>query len=146
VSKKRTATIIRSNGTKHIAIDDDNKEEIKKFLKSNQIYQDKFQKVIEIILNNLKVPDLFDKEDIDGKSKDVWAMKFLKGGNNARLYCKEVRTKDSQYIIVAVIPLEKKKNQKNKSVEKSLIQKVASYDYEILTKPKLTLNTPKSGK
>ncbi|MES2277971.1 MAG: hypothetical protein V4592_18225 [Bacteroidota bacterium] len=132
---QKKAKIIRSKGNRHVAIDIDNYGDIISFIKSKDIYVKKFNRIIDIILNNLRVPDLFDKEDIDNKSKDVWAMKFLKGGDNPRIYCKEIRTEEKHYIIVTSVVLPKKKNQENKSKEKSLIRQVAGYDYSIVYPP-----------
>ncbi|QEM08742.1 hypothetical protein [Mucilaginibacter rubeus] len=129
---QKKAKIFKSLGNRHIAFDVDAKEDIIAFIKSKPIYNKKFNLIIDVILQNLRVPDLFDKEDIDNKSKDVWAMKFLKGGDNPRIYCKEVRTADKNYVIVAAAVLEKKKNQKNKAKEISLIHQVAENIYTII--------------
>lgn len=57
-------------------------------------------------------------------------MKF-KGRQNARIYCKEVKQEDKTLVIIAAELLVKKKNQKNKHTENTLIKKVSTYVYKI---------------
>lgn len=82
------------------------------------------------ILKGIRNTDLYDKEVINDNCKNITAMK-LKGNQNARIYCKEQKLDDKTLIIIASELLESKKNQKNKQKENNLIQKVATYDYEI---------------
>lgn len=129
---KRKAVIIERNGSKCIAIDEENYETILQFLTQNERHLKKFQFIKEHILKNMPNPEIYDKEDNNGKAKGVTAMKFFKGQENARLYCKEIRTKDKLYVIVAAELHPRKKSQKLSHAEKSLIKKVASYEYEII--------------
>lgn len=128
---ERTAKIIRSapDGKRHIAVDKENAAEITEFLRSNNLSK-KFDLICSVILSGIKNPDLYDKEDINSKCKNVTAMKF-KGKQNARIYCKEIKQKDKSLVIISSELLPKKKNQKNKEKENNLILKVAEYDYKI---------------
>jgi len=58
-------------------------------------------------------------------------MKFFKGQENDRIYCKEVHTPEGSFIVVAAILHEKKKSQKLTHIEKSIIETVGGYEYEI---------------
>ena len=58
-------------------------------------------------------------------------MKFFKGQENDRLYCKEQRTADGIFIIVTAEIYKKKKSAKVTKKEIPIIEKVASYEYEI---------------
>jgi hypothetical protein len=78
-----------------------------------------------------KNTDLYDKEDINEKCKDVTTMKFFKGQENDRLYCKEQRTAEGIFIIVTAELHLRKKNTKLSNKEISIIEKIASYEYEI---------------
>ncbi len=51
----------------------------------------KFQHIIDIILNGLRSPEHYDKEEPNDKckGKGVYGMKFFKGQENDRLYCKQ---------------------------------------------------------
>ena len=129
---KRKAKIIRSKGSRHIAVDMENEQEIFAYINQSPNHTKKFRHILDVILEGHKVPDIFDKEDINEQCKDVWAMKFFKGGTNDRIYCKEVRTADSMYVIVTSELLLKKKNNKNQQREKNLILKVAGYEYTII--------------
>jgi hypothetical protein len=128
---KRTAKIIKSaiDGKRHIAVDTESYGEILQFLNERKLVK-KFELICYTILSGLKNPDLYDKEDINDKCKQVTAMKF-KGKENARIYCKEVKQKNKTLIVVTSELLPKKKNQKNQQKEINLIEKVAGYDYEI---------------
>ena len=58
-------------------------------------------------------------------------MKFFKGQENDRIYCKEQTTEDGTYIIVTAEILLKKKSNKVTKKEIPLIEKVGQYEYEI---------------
>ena len=65
------------------------------------------------------------------KCKDVTAMKFFKGQENDRIYCKEVHSTEGTFIVVAAILYERKKTTKVNQEQINLIEKVANYQYEI---------------
>lgn len=77
-----------------------------------------------------KNSDLYDKENINEKCKDITAMKFFKGQENDRIYCKELKMK-GVFIIVTAELYEKKKSQKLTKKEISIIEKIAEYEYKI---------------
>ncbi len=128
---KRTAKIIKSapDGKRFIAVDKENATEIMHFLQDNNLSK-KFELICSTILSGIKNSELYDKEDINSKCKNVTAMKF-KSKQNTRIYCQEVKQKDKTLVIVTSELLPKKKNQKNKDKEINLIEKVAGYDYQI---------------
>jgi hypothetical protein len=130
---KRQAKIIRSSDDdkRHIAIDGVNYQKILDFIFKDERHENKFIDVCNVILSGLRNPRLYDKENINTRCKNVTAMKFFKGQENARIYCQEVNQKGKTFIVVAAELLERKKNQKNKQKEINLIQKVAGYEYEI---------------
>ena len=130
---KRKAEIIRINdkGNRVLCIDADNKAEIMAYLTQDDRHKKKFRYIADIILNNLKIPDLYDKEAIDDKSKGVTAMKFFKGQENDRIYCKEIISGNKMVVVIMSVLLEKKKNNKVKQREKNAIHKVGGYEYEI---------------
>ncbi len=120
-----------SDGKRAIYIDEENSKEILEYLKRDERHKDKFRYIAEIILGNLRMPSVYDKEDIDDSCKHVTAMKFFKGQENDRIYCKEVKTATGIHIVVAAILCEKKKTTKLTKTQKGIIQKVGGYDYEI---------------
>lgn len=130
---KRQAVIIRTSedGKRQIAIDQENYHLIHEFISRDARHKSKFNDMCNLILNRLRNNDLYDKEDINDKCKHVTAMKFFKGQENARIYCKEIHQKDKSFVVVTAELLERKKNQKNKQKEKNLIEKIAGYEYEI---------------
>ena len=121
--------LVSKNKSRAIFIDRENKEEIKEFLYRSDKHKKKFEYIATLILSNIKNTDVYDKEDINDKCKDVTAMKFFKGGSNDRIYCKEVRSGEGCFVIIMAILHEKKKSQKNKSRENSKIEAIAGYDY-----------------
>lgn len=74
--------------------------------------------------------ELYDKEEPDDKSKGVRAMKFFKGQDNARVYCKEVTLKDKTFVVIAAEVLEKKKQTRLTHKELNIIHRIAGYEYE----------------
>ena len=58
-------------------------------------------------------------------------MKFFKGQENDRIYCREFSGKGKRQIIIAIVLIEKKKTQKLSKQIKFLIEKISKYEYEI---------------
>jgi hypothetical protein len=58
-------------------------------------------------------------------------MKFFKGQENDRIYCKEIKDENGTHIVVTAIVHERKKSKKLSSKEISLIEKVGGFSYEI---------------
>lgn len=95
-------------------------------------HKKKFNHIVNIILQRLRVPDLYDKEEINSKCKGVTAMKFFKGRSNDRIYCKEVTLENKTFVVIAAELFELKKDQGVKQKIKNIIEKVGSYEYEII--------------
>lgn len=131
MKRKCEHMISSKDGKKAIFIDSENKEEILAYLHKDARHKKKFKYIVNIILNGFKNPEVYDKEDISKKCKDVTAMKFFKGQENDRIYCKEIKTEDGTYIIVTSILHERKKSKGLSVKEKSIINKVGGYEYEI---------------
>ncbi|GAA0551586.1 hypothetical protein [Chitinophaga japonensis] len=118
---------------KHICIDVENANEILAYINRDERHKKKFNYIIALILSNKKISELYDKEDISDNCKAVTAMKFFKGQENDRLYCKELRGRNGTFYIVTAELLEKKKDTKVRNGKtKNIITKVASYEYEII--------------
>jgi len=111
---KRQAKIIRSSddGKRHIAIDGVNYQKIIDFIFKDERHENKFIDVCNVILTGLRNPRLYDKENINTRCKNVTAMKFFKGQENARIYCQEVKLQGKIFVVVVAELLERKKNKK----------------------------------
>ena len=129
---KRNAIKIKesSDGKRSIAVDEENAEELLKFFRQDKRHKKKFNHICDIILGNHVNRELYDKEEPDDKSKGVRAMKFFKGQENARVYCKEVKTQNKTTVIIAAEVLERKKQTKLTYKEINIIHRVASYEYK----------------
>ena len=88
----RKAIIIKEShdGKRCIAVDTENSTEILAYLEQDKRHLKKFEDICNIVLNGLRNTALYDKEEPDDKSKGVRAMKFFKGQENDRIYCREV--------------------------------------------------------
>ena len=73
-----------------IYIDDVNSKEILSFITKDNRHRKKFNFIADIILEGHRNSELYDKENINERCKDVTAMKFFKGQENARIYCMEI--------------------------------------------------------
>ena len=62
-------------------------------------------------------------------------MKFFKGQENARIYCRELIKENKTFIIIASELLKRKKTQKIDKKILTIIHKVASYDYKEIIDP-----------
>lgn len=128
---QRKAIVIRKSkdGKRCLCVDLEHHESILEYAKN---HQKKFNHIVKIILENLRIPDLYDKEEINKKAKGITAMKFFKGRSNDRIYCKEFTQKDKIFTVVAAELFEKKKTQKNTQKIKNIINKIAKYEYEVI--------------
>ncbi len=128
---RRCKILARSaDGKKAVCIDNKNEKEILSYVNQSERHLKKFRHIVQLILEGHKNTDLYDKENINERSKNVTAMKFFKGQENDRIYCKEQK-EDNVYIIVAVEVYTRKKTQKITKKERPLIEKIANYDYQI---------------
>jgi len=123
--------ISAKDGKRAIYLDEENAAEIIAYFTRDARHIKKFKFISEIILGGFKNTSVYDKEDINEKCKDVTAMKFFKGQDNDRIYCKEVHSSKGTYIVVAAILYEKKKTGKLNQEQKNIINKIATYHYEI---------------
>ena len=58
-------------------------------------------------------------------------MKFFKGQENDRIYCKEINNGKEAFIVVVAVLMKRKKSNKLTSKEKSIIKRIGGYQYEI---------------
>lgn len=123
--------ISSKDGKRSIYIDSVNKEEILSYIRQDNRHMKKFKFISDIILGGHKNTEVFDKEYINKKCKDVTAMKFFKGQENDRIYCKEIKSDSGTHIVVTAILHERKKSDDLSSKEKTIINKIGGYDYEI---------------
>lgn len=121
------------DGKKAVCIDAENEAEIMQYVLQTPRYKEKFMHIIQLILGGHRNTELYDKEDIDAKSKHVTAMKFFKGQENGRIYCKEMRTADGLFVVVTSEVYPRKKSEGVSKKEIPIIHKVASYEYKIQT-------------
>lgn len=132
---RKAREIARSSDNKRIiCVDVENSSQIMAYINQSERHRKKFRYIAEIILEGHKNTEVYDKEDINEKCKDVTAMKFFKNGDNDRLYCKEISRGDKKMVIVASELFEKKKTKKNDKRANSVINKVGGYEYEIIEK------------
>lgn len=130
--KRKCKKIIGSkDGKRAIYLDEQNAKEILAYLNKDDRHKKKFKFISDIILGGHKNPAIYDKEEINNKCKDVTAMKFFKGQDNDRIYCKEVHSSSGTHIVVAAILYENKKNTKLNNEQKSIIETVGGYTYEV---------------
>lgn len=130
--KRKCKYLIGSkDGKKAIYLDEANAEEINNYLTKDNRHKKKFQFISDIILGGHRNTEVYDKEEINDKCKDVTAMKFFKGQDNDRIYCKEIHSAEGTFIVVAAILYEKKKTQKLNQEQINIIEKVGGYNYEI---------------
>ena len=132
IAKRKAFVLQKSdNGNKAICIDIENAKALLTFLNKDERHKKKFRYISELVLRDIRNTELYDKENINKRSKQVTAMKFFKGQENARIYCKEQRINNRLYVIVCCELLVSKKSQANNKSIRTLIDKISSYEYEI---------------
>jgi hypothetical protein len=131
---KRKAELIKisADGKKAFYLDVDNSQEIKAFLQSDSANFKKFNTALELILNHHATRDLYGKENFEKGCEHVTAIKLFKGKKNPRIYCQQFTDGETErFVIIGVELLEKKKSQKLTAAEKSIIRRVAKYEYDL---------------
>lgn len=123
--------ISSKDGKRSIYIDSENKDEILEYIRQDNRHRKKFKFISEIILDGHRNTEVYDKEDINKKCKDVTAMKFFKGQENDRIYCKEIKSNTGTHVVVTSILHERKKSDDLSSKKIAIIKKIGGYDYEI---------------
>ncbi len=128
---ERSAVIIlkSKDGKRSIAVDQESADELLNFFQQDDRYKKKFNHICQLILEGHRNTELYDSEEIDGKSRGETAMKFFKGQENARVYCKEVSSEFGILVVVCAVMHLRKKSQKLTHMEKNIIHKVADYEY-----------------
>jgi hypothetical protein len=89
-----------------------------------------FKLIVELILGGYRNSDLYDKVEMVDKYKSVTAMRFVLGRSLKKVYCKEQKINGLSIIVLSEI----QDNEKTQEVTKqqiSIIEKIASYDYQI---------------
>jgi len=69
--------ISSQDGKRAIYIDADNQDEILAYIRQDNRHKKKFKFITDIILGGHRNTEVYDKEDINEKCKDVTAMKFF---------------------------------------------------------------------
>jgi hypothetical protein len=134
VVKKAKEILKSSDGKRIICVDVDNWEKILNYINQDEKHKKKFKYICGVILDGHRNTDIYDKEAINDNCKDVTAMKFFKGNDNDRIYCKEVSLEDKTFVIIAAELFKKKKTQKNSKKNTPIINKVGKSEYEIIRK------------
>jgi len=105
-------------------VDTDYEEELFELLSNNSKIREKFQRCLYLILTGQATMDVYRKEAVSSKAKDVWAIKV----SSYRLYCKEVQESDKKYVVIAKHIT--KNTQKLSKKMKKKIKIIGGYDYE----------------
>ncbi|KAB2869468.1 MAG: hypothetical protein F9K37_07980 [Bacteroidales bacterium] len=132
---KRKAVLYRKSkdGKKAFYIDVENAESILYFLKSDEANLKKFRYALDLLLEGRPPRDLYDKENFDKSCEHVTAIKLFKGKKNPRIYCLQYTDGCTKvFVIIAAELLEKKKSEGLTNKEKTIINRVASYQYTLV--------------
>ena len=132
---KRVAVLYKrsGDGKKEFYIDEENSKSVFDFLKLDKANIKKFRYILELLLEHQNIPrDLYDKENFEKGCEHITAIKLFKGKRNPRIYCQQFSEKEKNvFIIIASEILIKKKSIRLTNKEKSIIRRVASYQYEL---------------
>ncbi len=105
--QRTEAEILDSLGSRCIGVRAELWPDILADLSANAALKKKFDYVVASFLQDLKNGEIFRKEAINDKCKDVWAIRIFTGGANARIYCQETRV-DGKYCLIMSEYLPKK--------------------------------------
>jgi hypothetical protein len=114
-------------------IDDKNKDEIFQILfeknkNGKYIRENRFKSILLQIFNYRYSKELYDKEEVSSKAKNITAMKFKNQfGANWRIYCKEFHDGEKRIIMIVA---RNKKTQNVNSTLKVLLETIGEYEYD----------------
>lgn len=132
ILKRKCQIIVSSpDGKKSICVDLEIKEQLLAYIRQSDRHKKKWNHIVELLMGGHRNSELYDKEEINDKCKGVTAMKFFKGQENDRIYCKEQSMPDGLFIIVTAEIYPKKKTQKVSKKEIPIIEKIGQYEYQI---------------
>lgn len=114
---------------REIYIDIGNKEEILNYLYQDERHLKKFRFITELILRGIKNNIVYGTEAINFNSKRITAMKFFKGQENDRIYCQDFVNSSGKQVVIMCFLYEKKKTKKINQELRSIINKIAFYEY-----------------
>jgi len=130
--KRKCKLFIQNTQTSvSIYIDEANEELILAYIKKDNRHLKKFKFITDLILQCLINRELYDKEEVSLKARGVTAMKFFKGQENDRVYCKEFKETGKELKLIMVELYEKKKGRKLNKKEIQMIERIGGYEYEI---------------
>ena len=121
-----------ADGKRAFYIDEALRDSLISFLSDDPKRAKKFKYIVNLILLGQYTSEQFGRENIKPGCENVYAIKMFKGTQNVRIYCQKYNDNDVEKIVVIASELlPKKKNQKLKATEISLIEKVAQYTYTL---------------
>ena len=130
MNRKCRKYIIAKDGKRAIYIDSINRDEILDYILQDDRHKEKFRFIRNIILDGLHNKKFYKKENINKKTKDVYAMRLFVGQENDRIYCKQVQDENGMHIVIMAILHERKKSDELSAREISQIEKIGGYIYE----------------
>jgi hypothetical protein len=121
------------DGKRKVYIDEKNQEVILGFLGTKVSLLNKFELILNLFIENKHIPrHLYGSENIGKGTEKVTAIKPTRGKINPRIYCQQYKEKDQEIFVIVVSELlRKKKNEGLSKVEKGIINKVASHQYNL---------------
>lgn len=125
------------NKNLEIWIDENNAYEIIELLfekdsKGKYLRQKRFKNALKVIHNFSYEKDLYDKENISDKTKNITAIKFKRHkGHNWRIYCKEFIHNGKKIVMITAV------DKDDQSIDKELKNKleiIGGYEYDFTEK------------
>lgn len=116
-----------ANSNVRVFLDCEDEKQLKEMVHDViQPFNDKFKRILSVILKNEYQDNLYKIEDTN-----VTAMKFLgKNCNNARIYCKEVFKNGKKVVMVSPHFKKDNKNQDDPDII-NIIENIKSYEYDV---------------
>jgi hypothetical protein len=130
---KRSCTIFQSSEEygspfkRFVCVDVDNADEIFECIEKNR---KRFNYILKRTLTQHQMH--WDCYDVENRAyvKDVTAFKF-DDRQNSRIYCKEVKSQNGIFYIICAVAHSKKVQRNDKRID-TIIEKISTYEYEII--------------
>lgn len=91
---------------------------------------DEFKQIRNIIKENLINKEKYKKIKISNKTDNIFEMRFVNKGKNDRIFCFEYTFSSKRHIVMVELQLRKKTQDIDKK-QKSRINKIGGFEYEI---------------
>jgi len=113
-----------------VYVDESEKDAIMAFVTQNAKTLSRFRRILGTVVQGVYRDELYRKENVSEKARDVTAMKFKGNRVNPRIYCKEFYRDGKKVVMIHLLEHKAQQKASDKRI-KNRLESIGGYDYEI---------------